>query len=69
MEKVHELRRAGGTGEMIAWLCPRPDYCDRGRFHGLIEAPHIRSDADPSPRYYFAWDDEFRAHHEVRKRQ
>jgi hypothetical protein len=53
---VHELRLAGGTGEMIAWLAARPSYCDRGRFHGIIEAPHVRSDADPSPRYYFDLD-------------
>lgn len=51
MNKTHELRRTDGT--MIAWLQERPAYCDRGRYHQGIEVPIVRSEMDPTPRYYF----------------
>lgn len=38
---------------LVAWLQQRPHYCDRGRWHGVIEAPHHHGTGDPSPRYYF----------------
>lgn len=47
-----ELRRVE-TGELVAWIMERPRYCNRGRFHAVIEAPVTISHADPWPRYYF----------------
>lgn len=51
MTKCHELRRPDGT--MIAFLQERPSYCDRGRYHLVIEVPIFRSEADQDVRYYF----------------
>lgn len=48
---VHELR--GPIGNLLAWLQARPSYCDRGRFHGVVEVAHWRSECDVWPRYYF----------------
>lgn len=41
--------------KMIAWLCERPKYCNRGHYHAGIEAPlPVRiSENDWWPRYYF----------------
>lgn len=48
-----ELRRSEAQGELVAWIQARPPYCDRGRWHAVVEAPHWKSGADPWPRYYF----------------
>lgn len=53
MAVVHELRK---DGKMIAWMQERPSYCDRGRYHAIVEVPHFQSDCDPWPRYYFDLD-------------
>jgi hypothetical protein len=47
---TYELWR---SGQMIAWMCERPSYCNRGRYHGMYEAACHVSEADPWPRYYF----------------
>jgi hypothetical protein len=49
--KCWELRRADKT--MVAWPQARPSYCDRGRWHQGIEVNIVRSEMDPTPRYYF----------------
>jgi hypothetical protein len=41
------------NGECLAFIGTRPDYCDRGRYHAVIEVGCWRSDADTWPRYYF----------------
>src|SRR5688572_6788327 len=48
--EMHELMKGG---RMLAWLCARPGYCDRGRWHAIVEVPVWQSDKDPWPRYYF----------------
>lgn len=58
MATVWEYRRkvenpANHMDGLICWIQKRPTYCDRGHWHGVIEAPHWKSDADPAPRYYF----------------
>lgn len=50
---VHEFRRDGGEGEMIAWLSERPSYCDRGRWTQGIEVGFWKSENDSNIRYYF----------------
>ncbi len=41
-------------GSMLAWIEPRPHYCDRGRFSANLHISGLWiSDADPWPRYYF----------------
>lgn len=40
-------------GSMLAFLEERPGYCDRGRWHAIVEAPRWKSESDPWPRYYF----------------
>jgi hypothetical protein len=51
--ELHELR-AGDV--LVAWLQARPPWCDRGRYHGIVEVPHFESEKDPWPRYYFDLD-------------
>jgi hypothetical protein len=38
-------------GRMVAWLTPRPHYCDRGHWQVNSELPNIDG-ADGFPRYY-----------------
>jgi hypothetical protein len=51
-----ELHEFMLNGTMLAFIQQRPVYCDRGRWHAVIEAPHWRSENDPEPRYYFDLD-------------
>jgi hypothetical protein len=38
-------------GRMVAWLQPRPHYCDRGHWQVNVDLPYIDG-ADGFPRYY-----------------
>lgn len=50
-DMIHELRR---EGVMLAYLDPRPPYCDRGRWKAGVEVVGLwQSENDPWPRYYF----------------
>lgn len=43
----------GPDGEVRAWIAPRPNYCDRGHFHLMLDG-HIEIDEqDKFPRYFF----------------
>jgi len=39
------------NNELMAWIVPRPKYCDRGRFSMDTNLPDIDA-ADSFPRYY-----------------
>jgi hypothetical protein len=40
-------------GRMVAWLQPRPHYCDRGHWQVNVDLPASNIDgADGFPRYY-----------------
>jgi hypothetical protein len=41
--------------EMVAWLQPRPSYCDRGHWQVNVDVPNL-DDADGFPRYYMKKD-------------
>lgn len=47
---LHELMDVE-TGEMLGWVQPRPDYCDRGHWQAQIER-HDLDFADNFPRYF-----------------
>lgn len=40
-------------GRMVAWLTPRPSYCDRGHWQVNVAIPNIDG-ADWFPRYYMS---------------
>ncbi len=49
-----ELRTPDGV--LLAWLQERPSWCERGRYHALVDVPHYVSANDAWPRYYFDLD-------------
>lgn len=52
--KEHWLMK---DGLCLLFLGERPGYCDRGRYHAVIDNAGIwRSDGDIWPRYYFDLD-------------
>jgi hypothetical protein len=38
-------------GTLVAWMTPRPAYCDRGHWQVDSDLPHL-DDYDGFPRYY-----------------
>ena len=47
-----------GTGCYIIHAISRPGYCDRGKYHVLVESQGILplDDQEGFPRYYFRWE-------------
>ena len=41
------------NGQWVAWLNPRPSYCDRGHWQVNVDLPDIDY-ADQFPRYYMS---------------